>query len=337
MNPDVSVIIPAYNRFTELVYAVESVLAQTLPVKEIIIIDDGSVGKIPEMIPRIIGEKPAWHERVHYFRQENQGQSIARNNGIARATGEWLAFNDSDDLWLPQKLEWQFRALEKDGRECGLCFTDAWFMNSPRMKMTLFQLADVSYESQIGVIENLVAFIEHLSQVWVQTVVVRTDIVQKLPFDKELHFQEDQDLFFRIALITKCCYVNIPMVLIDRSPAEERHGTRSLEWHKEAFRLKMLQYRYEKILSQNDGLPIDIRNLFRKNLRDVHSSWANHHLRAGDYEKALESVSKAAEYEVTPGIALKWVLTVMAPWVVKRALIRREQSKAWMTELDPMK
>ena len=108
-----SVIIPVYNRLHLLGNVVESILAQTVPVTEVILIDDGSTEHTPEMVERYIQERPAWRERVRYHYQQNQGQSAANNVGIAMAKGEWLGFDGSDDLWLPQKLEWQFKALEK--------------------------------------------------------------------------------------------------------------------------------------------------------------------------------------------------------------------------------
>ena len=104
MNPSVSVVIPVYNRFDRLRYSVESVLSQTLTVSEVILVDDGSFDGTSELLPAYIAENPAWRERVRYFHQQNQGPNVARNTGIEHAKGEWLAFNDNDDLWLPQKL-----------------------------------------------------------------------------------------------------------------------------------------------------------------------------------------------------------------------------------------
>jgi glycosyltransferase involved in cell wall biosynthesis len=306
-------------------------------VLEVIIIDDGSVDETPEMIPKIIAENPDWRQRVRYFYQQNQGQSAAFNNGIARAKGEWLGFLASDDLWLPRKLEWQFRALDKYKSECGLCFTDAWFMNNHRMKMTAFQLARTCYETEIGIVEDLVGFIEHIFQAWVQTVVVRADLVRQIGgVDEKLYCHEDRDFLLRMAQITKFCYVNMPLVLIERSPGRQRHVGRALEWHKEEFRLRMAQYSYEKILSQTKGLEPKVKKLLRRSLRQVHSSWANLHLRSGHYDEARESVSKAAGYELTPNIALKWALTRIAPWAIRRALLVREQIESRHMGIDPL-
>ncbi len=336
MSGSISVIIPVYGRFSLLKGVVESVLAQTYPVSEIILIDDGSPDETPQLLPRYIAENPGWRERVRYFHQENQGQSVARNNGIARAKGEWLAFNDSDDLWLPQKLEWQFRAIEKYNGQCGLCFTDGWFMNNLRMKMTLFQLAKAPYETLFGIVEDLAGFLEHLDQTWIQTVVARADLARQLKFDEKVRYLEERDFLFRMALITKFCYVNMPLALIDRSPAEQRHAGSSRDWHKEEFRLRMIQYRYEKNLSELEALEPNIQHFLRRRLREVHSSWTNRYLRFGDYAKARESVAKAAAYELTPSVTLKWALTHFAPWLLRRGLLVREQRESRQIGLDPM-
>jgi len=130
MQPTISVVIPVYNRFDCLKRSVESVLAQTLPVSEVILVDDGSIDGTSELLPRYIAENQMWRDRVSYVHQDNQGPNVARNTGIAHAKGDWLAFNDNDDLWLPQKLEWQFQALDQFKDQCGACITDAWFMNN---------------------------------------------------------------------------------------------------------------------------------------------------------------------------------------------------------------
>ena len=98
-QPLVSVIIPVYNREKFLAEAIDSVLAQTYRPIEIIVIDDGSTDKS--------GEIARSYAETKYIYQDNQGVSVARNIGVDAAQGEFLAFLDSDDMWLHNKLETQ--------------------------------------------------------------------------------------------------------------------------------------------------------------------------------------------------------------------------------------
>jgi len=102
----ISVVVPAFNVEDLISAAIESLLAQTIPLHEIIVVDDGSTDGTPEVVRR-------YEPRVRYIRQENAGPSAARNTGIAAATGEWVAFLDSDDVWLPDKVKAELHVLEE--------------------------------------------------------------------------------------------------------------------------------------------------------------------------------------------------------------------------------
>jgi glycosyltransferase involved in cell wall biosynthesis len=99
-----SAVIPAYNAEKHIARAIDSVLAQTRPADEIIVVDDGSIDKTPDVV-RSFGDK------VIFIQQENAGASAARNTGINAASGDWIAFLDADDEWLPSRLELQFKHL----------------------------------------------------------------------------------------------------------------------------------------------------------------------------------------------------------------------------------
>lgn len=104
-NPErVSVVIPAFNRAASLPALVDSLLRQTHPVAEIVIVDDGSTDDTAAVAQALPGS-------VKYIHQANAGVSAARNRGIDAAAGEWIALADSDDLWEPEKLEVQLAAL----------------------------------------------------------------------------------------------------------------------------------------------------------------------------------------------------------------------------------
>ncbi len=102
----VSVIIPTYNRAEYVTQAIDSVLAQTYTDYEIIVVDDGSTDKTREVLE-------PYMDKITYIYQENIGVSVARNRGIKAAKGDWIAFLDSDDEWLPGKLAVQIRAVER--------------------------------------------------------------------------------------------------------------------------------------------------------------------------------------------------------------------------------
>jgi glycosyltransferase involved in cell wall biosynthesis len=102
---DVSVVIPCYNGSLYLVETLRSVLDQTHPPLEVIVVDDGSTDGSAEVARAV-------DPRVHVLQQANEGESVARNRGIEAAKGEWIAFCDADDVWRPPKLERQLELTE---------------------------------------------------------------------------------------------------------------------------------------------------------------------------------------------------------------------------------
>ena len=106
---EVSVIMPAYNGAKYISAAISSVQAQTFSGWELLIIDDGSTDATAEVVKKHLADS-----RILYVAQSNRGQAAARNRAIALAKGEWIAFLDQDDLWLPEKLQLQLAAAERE-------------------------------------------------------------------------------------------------------------------------------------------------------------------------------------------------------------------------------
>jgi glycosyltransferase involved in cell wall biosynthesis len=119
MRATISCIVPVYNGARFLGEALDSILAQSLPPSEIIVVDDGSTDATPDVVA-------AYAKQVSYVRQVNAGPSAARNRGIELASGEFLAFLDADDLWDANKLERQLQALQRNPA-AGICTT--YFQN----------------------------------------------------------------------------------------------------------------------------------------------------------------------------------------------------------------
>ena len=194
MAPQVSVVIPTYNRAATVPRAIESVLAQTVSDLEIIVVDDGST----DDTARVLEEK--FGDRIRYHSQPNLGASIARNRGIEEAQGEWIAFLDSDDLWEKDKLEWQFKALEQFAPQCCACYTDARFFNHPETR-TMFQMVEHEYrhERTLGinpdVLQRLVRPGGAGMVVCLSSFIARADVVRKTGgFDPKLLYSQDLSL-----------------------------------------------------------------------------------------------------------------------------------------------
>jgi glycosyltransferase involved in cell wall biosynthesis len=120
-KPLISVIIPTYNRQNYVTEAIESVLSQDHQPIELIVVDDGSTDGTDRAVS-------LYGAAVRYHWQPNQGVSIARNKGIALAQADYLAFLDSDDLWMPNKLTEQMRAFDNDPQvEAVFCHVRQFF------------------------------------------------------------------------------------------------------------------------------------------------------------------------------------------------------------------
>jgi glycosyltransferase involved in cell wall biosynthesis len=312
----ISVIIPTYNRHQLLIAAIETILAQTYPPFEIVVVDDGSSDGTREVLQAFIDQRPDGGVPIRYFFQSNQGPAVARNRGVTEARGEWIAFMDSDDPWSPEKLEMQVHAMEKFKTDCGACFTDARLWNNLDMDTTAYKLAGNHYEQAAGIVPDTLRSITNSVApfCWVQTTLIRKDLVSLAGgFDKDVRYGEDYDFLFRLSLLTKFCYVNKILVSINRTNSNTDPNTARRVWDELGPHLQGRQSMFEKWLKLGGELPPDVRKTVVHKLRETHSSWANWFLESGEYEKALQSVSSAMKYEMTAALAIKWALIRIAP------------------------
>ena len=196
--PRISVIIPTFNRARICRDAVQSVLAQTSPPHEIIVVDDGSEDTTREMIAQ-------FGDRVHYIHQDNEGASAARNRGCKAATGEWIALLDSDDLWAPEKLEKQI-ALLAVCPTAAVCYCNYEYTD---MKGCVVDRSNfIAPEAGEGVFAALLAG----CPVHPCSVVVRKACLRAGPFDVSLRYGEDWDLLADLA--DKYQFAACPEVLL---------------------------------------------------------------------------------------------------------------------------
>jgi glycosyltransferase involved in cell wall biosynthesis len=317
-RPFVSVVIPTYNRARQVQAALRSVLAQTYPEFEAIVVDDGSTDGTGEALQQYINPQGGNGKQIRYFFQPHQGQSAARNKGIAEARGDWIAFLDSDDVWLPEKLEWQVRALDQFKSQCGACITDARLVDNLGMDTTAFRESGKRYEETLGMDpEALGSLVKSREPFCVCTLLVRTDVVKEVGwFDPQIEYAEDHDFLFRLSVATSFCYANKPLIIIDRSKSPP--GSICRPWDNVEVRLRGLQSMLEKWLKLDSKLPPDVRKTIVRNLRKAYSAWTNWYLEQERYAEARQAASRALKYELTPKLAFKWALTQGAPRFARR-------------------
>ena len=318
-RPLVSVVIPTFNRVQQTIAAIESVLAQTYPNLEVIVVDDGSTDGSDEAIQRFISQKTNGRHPIIFLGQPNQGASIARNTGIAKARGEYIAFLDSDDAWLPEKLDWQIQALEQFKNECGACVTDARLINQSGMDIgSSFRLHGKHFEQTVGIDRDAVKSIARsFCGVWLSTLLARAELVRQIGgFSPDISFVEDRDIHFRLSLVTSIAYVNKPLVRTDRTPSPP--GSTCRPWDKYEVQFRQQIHMLEKWLAMDGAYTQDVRRTLKRALGALYSHQANWHLEHARYAEARQSVSNAVKYKITPGLAVKWALTWLVPAMARR-------------------
>ena len=184
----VSVIIPTFNSGPLVVEAVRSVLSQTTPVSEVIVVDDGSTDDTAQRMAE-------FGEPVRYVRQANGGVSTARNRGMAEATHDFVAFLDADDVWHPRKIETQLRAMARNP-EFGLIGTNLhdWPGEHPKLPEGEFESPPAPIELKKLIVRNGLV---------TSTVMARREVLRQVgEFDLELRGPEDHDYWIRAAKCT---------------------------------------------------------------------------------------------------------------------------------------
>jgi glycosyltransferase involved in cell wall biosynthesis len=201
MTPEVSVIIPTYNRRAMLLEAIDSALAQSRPTFELIVIDDGSTDGTGERLARLAAE---YSKTFRFERIDHRGPAAARNRGVAIARAPLIAFLDSDDLWAPAKLQRQLGFMRANP-DCAISQTnEIWIRDGRRVNPGL------RHRKRAGDI-----FIDSLRTclISMSATMMRADLFRACGgFDEAMTAAEDYDLWLRILIDHEAGLLDEPLV-----------------------------------------------------------------------------------------------------------------------------
>ncbi len=199
---EVSVIIPTYNRGWIIKESIDSVFSQTFNAYELIVVDDGSDDNTSEILD-------SYGNKLRIIRQANQGVSAARNRGIIASSGEFIALLDSDDLWLPEKLDRQM-SFFRNNPDAVICQTqEIWMRNGKRVNPCKHhkKLSGMIFEPSLT-----------LCLVSPSAVMFKRELMDMVGFfDESFPACEDYDLWLRVSLA-------FPVYLIDEALIIKRGG-----------------------------------------------------------------------------------------------------------------
>jgi len=205
--PEVSVVIPTYNRAELLKRAIRTVLNQTYQDFELIVVDDGSTDNTEEVVRSFNDNK------VIYIKHErNRGAPAARNTGIRAARGEYVAFQDSDDEWLPEKLEKQIEVFKTASLEVGVVYTGFWRIEGD--KRTFVPSSDITPKED-AIHDALLKS----NFIGIPNTLVKKECFEKAGmFDEKLPMLEDWELWIRISKYYCFKYIDEALVISYHNP-----------------------------------------------------------------------------------------------------------------------
>ena len=295
-TPLISVVIPCYNAARYIAATIESVLAQDMRM-EVIVIDDGSTDGSADLVRlRFPG--------VRVLVQANQGVAAARNHGLRAAHGEWIAFVDADDIWLPGKLAAQFQAMRATA-SCRMSYTawHVWPSDAPQPSAAclaeLAQLADTPAR-WTGASGWIYAQLLLDCVVWTSTVLMHTSVLKEIgAFDSSLRVGEDYDLWLRASRVTAIVQVPRPYALYRMHPASI---TRSVP--EENYRAKVIGRALAKWGTASPDGSRTPRAALRGSLAKSWCEFAYAHLQAGNNAQARAAAWSALR--LNPGLMTSW-------------------------------
>jgi glycosyltransferase involved in cell wall biosynthesis len=315
--PQVSVVIPTYNRRAFVTMAIDSVLAQSYQDREIIVVDDGSTDDTPAVLK-------AYGDRIRTIRQRNSGPGAARNAGIQAARGRWIAFLDSDDEWSPEKLA---RQMADVTRQPGLCahFTNVRFVLPDQDPVDLFKIRGFHPAGRAErVLSRPLLYVLDKETVVLSAFMARRDaLLEAGPFDTTLFLAEDRDLLMRVALSGPWGFSSEDLVTYHRRPEDLLSLTRRFRGEGDYAKRASLRV-LEKLRTESRLTPVERRRL------DLHLSQGLFLLGlqqrgSGHWAQAANSFRRSLRVYPDTRTAIKYAVTLL-PAKLGDLLLQRWQS-----------
>jgi glycosyltransferase involved in cell wall biosynthesis len=309
----ITALIPTYNSAQYIRETVDSVLSQTYPIHEVIVVDDGSTDSTQEVLA-------SYGNRIRYIRQPNAGPPAARNTGLALATGDLIALLDSDDLWAPKKTELQMDYLQRHP-SCGLVYTDMkTFDDSGIIEESVKISRNLTYPSG-NIFPQM--FYETLFQT--SAVLMRKSCIDAVGgFDADLRMGDDYELFLRISRHYEMGCVDEPLILYRQHATQ---GTRT--WGKqlqqgvpwEFLVLKKIVDRYPEIFNELGRKEVNRR------LSKPYAALAYACLAEGDHRNARRLIRAAIRYwPDNPSYLRYFLMTFLTPTMLAKV---KGSGKSW--------
>lgn len=300
-TPQISVIVPTYNREHVLERALDSIVAQTVDDWEIIVIDDGSTDGTPDVAARY-GSR--LKDRFTYVHQENRGAGAARNRGIDAARGRYVAFLDSDDEFLPTKLERQLALLDLRPK-LGLVYSDYVIIETDGIRHDSAFAARHPLARTVDremVAPGLHVCGDALMDVlfkgyFISTIVgmVRRDVLgESIRFNAELSFGEEWLFFLEVSRCCRAGFVDEPLSIYHCQPGSLTQTDKRRNVLNYIALLRAMNHAFRD-LPRSRRLPI------RRNLTKLCRQVGYDDLRAGRPAQAIGRFAEA--FRISPGLS----------------------------------
>jgi len=303
-NPRVSVIMPAYNTATLIAASLDSVMQQTFQDFEVLVVNDGSpdTPELEKVLAPYLG-------RIVYIRQENKRAAGARNTAIRRSRGEFLAFLDSDDVWLPGHLAAQMKLFDADP-ELGLGYANCYATSDPAQRRTFMQNCPSQGSASFA------ALVVERCQIPVSTVVARKSALLAAGlFDETLVRCDDYEMWLRVAFHgAKIAYTREVQARLN----EGRPGSLGVS------NVKMVEAYWQILEKADRTLPLSAseRKIVRARADEIHGRYlleeSKIRLYQGELDSAAQLMSEANSYLGRPKLKLLLLGLRTAPVLTRK-------------------